>query len=465
MRGRSSRRGYRGLDITILASLSLILIVLLVYFFLTFRQERAQEAQQLIKRAQFKEGQTFVLPQSSRENYKGESIAKYKNKLGRITKVTVDTIDWKQSLVYEVEFSHQGKSIRIKEEQVEVAQDLYRLGQEVEIRSSGKRGRISQIDLGQESPYTVTTEKEKVKQLTQDDLALIHKLPFKKENSSQVNNQILQTAIDLSRTYPHLIVDFPKGTYKIGSQTPDTEYILLNSNTEFRGNDTRLVVEGTAYWFALATGPEPHQGVQNFTMTGLDFVANDLTRGDHFMIMANHGENWTISNNSFTMVHKMSSHIFDLGGLQNSVFDNNRFIGYAPELTGARSTEGRTLHNFYSEAIQLDYADQNHVWNGGLLEPIDPNYNVNNPVKQISNNIQITNNQFLAYKDSDGKIIAHSATIGQHSSRVGMVTIINNRFSDLVSKQVSPPDDKFDLFEAVHLESDFEVNVHSNQVN
>lgn len=464
MRGRRNKRGYRGLDIVVLTSLSLTLLALLVYFFLTFKQERDQEAQTLIKSAQFKVGQTFRLPKSARENYKGDKLTAYGDKLGRIKKVTVDTINWQQVLVYEVEFALKGKTILVKEDKIKVAQDLYELGQEVEIRSSGKRARISQIDIGEESRYRVTSKHEKSAPLSQDDLAVVHKLPLKKGNSSQTNNRLLQAAIDLSKTYPHVIVDFPKGRYKIGSQTPDTDYILLNSNTELRGNQTELVVEGTAYWFALATGPEPHQGVSHFTMTGLDIVANDLEAGDHFMIMANHGEDWTISNNSFTMVHKMSSHIFDLGGLQNSVFDNNRFIGYAPELTGVTSTEGRTHHNFYSEAIQLDYADQRHIWDGGLLEPIDPNYNANNPVKQISNNIQITNNQFLAYKDSSGKIIAHSATIGQHSSQVGMVTIINNRFSDLVTKQVSPPDKKFELFEAIHLESDFPVNVHSNHI-
>lgn len=50
------------------------------------------------------------------------------------------------------------------------------------------------------------------------------------------------------------------------------------------------------------------------------------------MIMADHGTDWHIYDNKFTMVHKRNSHIFDLGSLQNSLFEKNQFIGYAPEL-------------------------------------------------------------------------------------------------------------------------------------
>lgn len=65
-------------------------------------------------------------------------------------------------------------------------------------------------------------------------------------------------------------------------------------------------------WFGFPTGPKAEQGVRNLVLTGVHFKANDLKKGDHFMIMADHGTDWHIYDNKFTMVHKRNSHIFDL---------------------------------------------------------------------------------------------------------------------------------------------------------
>ncbi|XCY63411.1 hypothetical protein ABG812_10370 [Streptococcus iniae] len=80
--------------------------------------------------------------------------------------------------------------------------------------------------------------------------------------------------------------------------------MLLPSNTSIVGHKTSLEIDDTAYWFGLATGPNPEDGVQNLTITGIDFVAKDLSKGSHFMIMADHGNNWHVFKNRFTMVHK-----------------------------------------------------------------------------------------------------------------------------------------------------------------
>lgn len=465
---RLRRRGRRQ-EFVVLGFLLTILTVLTVWFLVVFNQEREQEARRLLRDA-FVPGQSLRIRRQIKKNHQGQSLKGYQNKLGVVKKAEIATVDWKQVLVYQVRFSDKGKTIPIAAKDLQETATTYTLGQTVEVKEAAQgedEGRISQVELGsgkntEEAKYTVRYNKKKLSGLPKEKIALVHHLALAENNTAASNNQLIQEAIDLSQVYPSVVIKFPKGRFKIGSQTPDRDYILLASNTELRGRKTDLIVEGTAYWFALATGAEATQGVSNFTMTGLDFTASDLTNGSHFMVMANHGNNWRISNNSFTMVHKISSHIFDLGGLQNSIFDSNRFIGYAPELVNVTDTKGRSAHDFYSEAIQLDYSDANQIWDAGLLKPLDPNYDVNNAVKQLSSNIQITNNQFSAYKGEDGSIKAYSATIGQHSSKVGMVSIYNNQFTDLLTERVKPPKRKEEMFEAVHVDSDEAVDIHSN---
>lgn len=72
---------------------------------------------------------------------------------------------------------------------------------------------------------------------------------------------------------------FPSGRFLIGSQTPDEDYIVLISNIELRGQKITLIVDGSARWFGLATGPEA---------TGdLTIQVKDLTKGNQFILMAN----------------------------------------------------------------------------------------------------------------------------------------------------------------------------------
>ena len=66
------------------------------------------------------------------------------------------------------------------------------------------------------------------------------------------------------------ILSLPNGEFKIGSQTPDKDYITLTSDTEIHGDNTTLLVEGSAYWFAFATGTSASDGVKNFTMRNIN---------------------------------------------------------------------------------------------------------------------------------------------------------------------------------------------------
>lgn len=71
----------------------------------------------------------------------------------------------------------------------------------------------------------------------------------------------------------------------------------------------------------LSDGTRSSSGVHHLTLAGIHFKASDLNKGNHFMIMADHGSDWHVYNNRFTMVHQRNSHLFDLGSLQNSLFE------------------------------------------------------------------------------------------------------------------------------------------------
>lgn len=258
-------------------------------------------------------------------------------------------------------------------------------------------------------------------------------LALKEANSPAENDHILRQALDQARENPATRIDFPTGRFAIGSQTPEKDYQMLTSNLDLRGHDTTLVVHGFARWFGLATGPNPTDGLSNFSMSGLTIEAQDLVKGNQFILMANHGQNWRVTNNRFTLVHQLSSHIFDLGGVQDVVFSDNVFEGYAPELTPVTELGHYTVHNIIAEAIQFDASSDNGQWDGGMLKAIDANYAVNNPRQELSQNITVTGNYFLPYLDQAGNVVAYGASIGQHSSGVGYVTIVDNVFSTTVT--------------------------------
>ncbi|KHD46763.1 hypothetical protein NC01_00365 [Streptococcus uberis] len=217
----------------------------------------------------------------------------------------------------------------------------------------------------------------------------------------------------------------------IGSKYPRKDYFILPSHTSLVGNDTQLIINHSSYWFGLATGPLPQDGVSNFELSHIQFRAKDLKRGGQLLIMANHGSNWYIHHNTFTLLQMKGNHIFDLGSLQESNFEENRFEGFAPELTPiSERKQDKNLHNFYAEAIQLDAAEKNGIWDAGLIKAIDPNYTIYNNFRYLSDRIVIKNNQFVPYVDKTGQLVAYGASIGQHSSKVGQVTIDGNYFQN-----------------------------------
>lgn len=146
----------------------------------------------------------------------------------------------------------------------------------------------------------------------------------------------------------------------------------MSSDTKLRGNDkgTTLIVDGTMLWFGLPTGSNGSDGVHNLTLTNMNIRAKDMINGNYFMVMFDHGNNIRITNNSFTMVQTMSRHIFDLEGVQNITFENNKFVGYAHNLLSVTSTAGHDLHDFYAEAIQLDLANNKGGWDAQMIKKL-----------------------------------------------------------------------------------------------
>lgn len=280
----------------------------------------------------------------------------------------------------------------------------------------------------------------------EQDIRFVYHVNLKATNNRTQNNQALQSAFDYAKTHRDVTLYLPKGDYVIGSSISESqlspynksEYVTLASNTKLRGNDkgTNLVVDGTMLWFGLPTGQNGTDGVSNLILDNLHVRAKDERNGNYFMVMLNHGNNILVKNSSFTMVQKQSRHIFDLGGVQNATFKNNKFVGYAPELTHVNSIPaGIDLHKFYAEAIQLDYANNHGGWDAGMIRRIAPQaYQAHNRNTVLSNNISILYNQFLPFY-KDGRLVAYSSTVGQHSSQVGNVTIVGNRFEKTLSSR------------------------------
>ena len=439
--------------------------------------------------ARYYSGEQVQISSSAKKDSLGKGLSHYQNWIGTVKKIKSQKDSrQKHHYSYEVTFDN-GKALKYVQEKdlVKTKRSKYSKGQIVKLKSSAtadldgssltdyraSAGKIDHISYNHSNTtggykYDITfDEGGKVTNIQEKDLDKVYEVQLKSENTAAQNTEILKQAFAYAKQHSGTILSLPNGEFKIGSQTPDKDYITLTSDTEIRGDNTTLLVEGSAYWFAFATGTSASDGVKNFTMRNINIKASDLEKGNQFMIMADHGDNWKICNNSFTMVHKKGSHIFDLGSLQNSAFEGNQFTGYAPELTNvSKIDDNADLHDFYSEVIQLDAAESSGVWDGGLIKAIDPNYENYNKEKQLCNNITIANNSFVPYIDSHGKIIAYSGTIGQHSSDVGLVKIYDNVFSNsLVSRFNQNGKSEAWIFKAIHLKSNYNNAVYANSIS
>lgn len=290
-----------------------------------------------------------------------------------------------------------------------------------------------QIFLKQGKVYTtyhlLAKNNKKTKVIDEEQLCKTYFVHFHSKTNQKANNKILNKAFSYANKHKQTDIFLPKGEYMIGSKYPKKDYFILPSNSSIIGNHTQLIIDNFSYWFGLATGPSPRDGVSNFELSHIQFRANNLKLGAQLLIMADHGNNWYIHHNTFKLVQKKGNHIFDLGSLQNSIFENNQFVGYAPELTSiAKITADKNLHDYYAEAIQLDAAEKNGIWDAGLIKAIEPNYSIYNNFRFLSDHIVIKNNQFLPFINHQGKLIAYGASIGQHSSKVGHVVIEGNYF-------------------------------------
>lgn len=308
-----------------------------------------------------------------------------------------------------------------------------------------------------------------ITQIYDDEIYGTYAVELKADNDASTNNQLIKDAFTYASQNPRTRLDFPEGNFKVGMPNPTEDYFQLPSDTKIQGNGTTLEIESGMIWFAFATGTAATDGVSNFTMEGMIFQAADLKNGAWFMTMANHGYNWLIRNNEFNLVHKSDSHIFDFGGLQNAVVTNNIFRGYGPDLTSqiAKNSDVAKYDNhhlLYSEVIQLDHSNDTGGWDGNMLKTIDPNYMVNNSFTYLSQYITITNNQFLPYTDSKGKVVAYSGTVGQHSSDVGVVTIADNTFTNPLVNHLTGDKSQF-YFDVIHVPENNQASISNNIIN
>lgn len=450
-RRRSRRRRRRQEELLVLLVLVSSLVGLLFAYQHLRQVEIASSQEQLLKTAAYQVGDQVRLAGTDRP-YVGQVLA-----------VSLDSQD---KPIYQVQLSASQTKDKVAERDLSPVTTKYSLGQTIEIFQSASipgRGVITSVLQG-ESGVSYEADFEQVGAVTdiaETEISGIYQIPLKESNTASQNQEILRQAFDKARQESQLVLAFPSGIFKLGAEDPTKDYQLLPSNTKLEGNNTTLKIEGSALWFGLATGPAATDGVSNFTMEGLTIEAADLTKGAWFMIMTNHGNNWTIRNNSFNLVHKQDSHIFDLGGLQNSLFEGNVFRGYAPELVEARSVTDGNYHAFYSEAIQFDASDGSVGWDGGMIAAIDPNYQVNSQIKHLTANITVTGNSFLPYVNEAGKVIAYGATIGQHSSDVGVITVTNNTLENTITNRLLDKEGLF-VLDPIHFPPGSPVVVENN---
>lgn len=423
----------------------------------------------------YQPGQTVQLLQAAQTNTTGDSLEDLKSLVGQVVTAEVGLFQGEERLTYRVRYGADWEVAGLLEEDLRPVDSPYDLGQEVALVEHVQSGQFEdglvtgiRLEAKDGQPhYTYTASFPNLGQVTdlvETDFVTRVTLALREENSPAANDALIRQALAQARENPATRIDFPEGRFAIGSQTPEKDYHILTSNLDLRGHDTSLVVHGAARWFGLATGPGPTEGLSNFAMSGLTIEAQDLVKGNQFILMANHGNNWQVTNNRFILVHQLSSHVFDLGGVQNAVFSDNVFEGYAPELTHVTVAGDRTAHNFISEAIQFDTSSNNGIWDGGLIQALDPNYVRNNPTSLVSGNITVNGNYFLPYLNQEGELVAYGATIGQHSFGVGEVTITDNVFSTTLATRFVNQFDPLEawFFDPIHLQSDQASTIYGN---
>lgn len=486
MAKRSRRQRRRRRTLINLLMLSFLLVSLLSIYALLRLEEsgqpltlpRFQIGKSQATPVQFPINSQVTLLKSAKDSDGQPYSSDLLSQVGEVIAQKEEEINGQAVTTYTVRFAEEQEVSGLLEEDLRAVTTPYTLGQEVDLVADnpyhlsepGKITGIRLIETSGQIQYrysAVFPSLGLVTDLLEEDFIWVTTVAFKASNTPAQNNALLQKAIDASKGHRQARIDFPSGRFLIGSQTPETDYLLLASNLELRGQETTLVVDGSARWFGLATGPGATDGVSHFTMQGLTVEAKNLNKGNQFIVMLNHGQNIVVKNNRFTMVHQLSSHVFDLGGVQGAVFSGNIFEGYAPELTAVTEIGERSTHNFISEAIQLDASWNNGEWDGQMLQAIDPNYEQYNPERLESGQITISNNQFLPYYNKSGQLVAYGASIGQHSSNVGAVTIADNVFTATLSSRfinLVAEGDRW-VFEPIHIRSTALTEIYGNVFN
>ncbi|MFC3928920.1 HlyD family secretion protein [Streptococcus caprae] len=437
----------------------------------------------------FKEPNPAVYQKGERVQLKDTKVdseqAEYKNWIGTISDIqSQDDGEKNITYTYTVTYEDGEVSQGIAEGALTYAASAkYEVGDELQLTSTAQtdldgeslgdyKGMVAKVDkvsynyLSSEGGYkydvTFPDLDLSYKNIQESALQNLYQVKLKAENSAAENTAALKEAFSYAAENPYTILNLPSGDFTIGSQDPGKDYVTLSSDTHLRGNDTNLIVDGKVYWLGFATGPNAADGVKNFTMTNVNVRAKDLVNGNQFMIMVDHGENWTITGNTFTMVQAKASHIFDLGGLQNSYFDSNQFIGYAPSLTSVTHlASDADLHDFYAEAIQFD-GSGNGAWDGGIIQAVDKDYASKHTSVQLCDNITVSNNQFLPYIDESGTVVAYGPTVGQHSTDTGVISLYNNTLTSTLSARYGSTEW---VMEPIHFSPNSQEIVSYNIIN
>lgn len=199
-------------------------------------------------------------------------------------------------------------------------------------------------------------------------------------------------------------------------------------------------------------------GSANAVIEETDTVITMKKTTGHFNLSAVKASNMTFQNMKFYAAHAMSSHLFDIMGSSNIIFDGIQSYGYGtPGMTEKMLVKLNkdNAHRIYSEAIQIDAA---YPGGAGEVPSIKQEWN-----RQIwspdmfdgtgSHDILVTNSLFTNYTGPTGHSImagtnevstyTYGATIGSHGMDAKIaphyrnITVQNSRFDSTIYNPVS----------------------------
>ena len=284
-----------------------------------------------------------------------------------------------------------------------------------------------------------------------------------------LNSYLKKTGRDLTGDTVNFLlsedVKFPKETYKILGKT--TFNFPANPEGHTLDFDGSSFLVGTKSIFRFdATGKHgkddsDYLTIKNFVVYGsieedtdkdgniiIKSLNKDIFEGDgRFSARIAKASNMKFENATFNNAHGAGSHLFDVAGSDDIVFEKITAAGFGGKDLSEEEVERRfnkDPHSVYSEAIQIDSflpTAYGHISN--LKNSILSNLEVDN---KPSSDITITGSTFTSYVGFTGQDIADGntakpivrnfgATVGSHtegSDKYKNITITNNKFENTI---------------------------------